>query len=120
MPMCPTKSDALVAEIFSIFLLIPMRNFLQELYDYVKYRIKEQSIPISTEEWIKYLSEKTGVSEYYVANGYQYLRSVAYWIYQAHEADDDEIKKIGMTKTERKEIKKNTEYFDEKLKELYQ
>ena len=63
--------------------MIPMRNFLQELYDYVKYRIKEQSIPISTEEWIKYLSEKTGVSEYYVANGYQYLRSVAYWIYQA-------------------------------------
>ena len=106
MPMCPTKSDALVTEIFSIFLLIPMRNFLQEFYDYVKYRIKEQNIPISTEEWIKYLSEKAGVSEYYVAYGYQYLRSVAYWIYQAWELKDtpEKLTEINMSEEDQQEI----------------
>lgn len=121
MPMCPTKSDALVAEIFSIFLLIPMRNFLQELYDYVKYRIKEQSIPISTEEWIKYLSEKTGVSEYYVANGYQYLRSVAYWIYQAWELKNtpEKLAEINMTEENQQEICKWISEKDfSKLKDL--
>ena len=106
MKMCPTKSDALVTEIFSIFLLIPMRNFLQEFYDYVKYRIKEQNIPISTEEWIKYLSEKAGVSEYYVAYGYQYLRSVAYWIYQAWELKDtpEKLTEINMSEEDQQEI----------------
>lgn len=42
----------------------------------------------------------------------------AYWIYQAHEADDDEIKKIGMTKTERKEIKECYENMKNILSEV--
>lgn len=106
MPMCPTKSDILVTEIFSVFLLIPMRNFLNEFCEYVKYRTQEQNIPISTEEWIKYLSERAGVSEYYVAYGYQYLRSAAYWFYQAWEFKDDQEKlaEIHMTEKEQKEI----------------
>lgn len=106
MPMCPTKSDTLVTEIFSIFLLIPMRNFLDEFCKYVKYRTNEQNIPISTEEWIKYLSERAGVSEYYVAYGYQYLRSAAYWFYQAWEFKDNQEKltEIHMTETEQENI----------------
>lgn len=106
MPMCPTKSDTLVTEIFSIFLLIPMKNFLNEFCEYVEYRTDEQNIPISTEEWIKYLSERSGVSEYYVAYGYQYLRSAAYWVYQAWEFKDDQKKltEIHMTETEQKSI----------------
>ena len=106
MPMCPTKSDTLVTEIFSIFLLIPMKNFLNEFCEYVEYRTDEQNIPISTEEWIKYLSERSGVSEYYVAYGYQYLRSAAYWVYQAWEFKDNQEKltEIHMTETEQKSI----------------
>ena len=64
-----------------------------------------QKIPISTEEWIKYLAERAGVPEYYVAYGYQYLRSCAFLIYQAWTADSEKIKEIKMTKTELKEIK---------------
>ena len=105
MPMCPVKIDELITDIFSIFLLIPMKNFLEEFYEYVSYRSKEQKIPISTEEWIKYLAERAGVSEYYVAYGYQYLRSSAYWIYQAWTADIDTLKEIKMSKDEMKEIK---------------
>ena len=104
MPMCPTKSDILVTEIFSIFLLIPMRNFLNEFCEYVKYRTYEQNIPISTEEWIKYLSERAGVSEYYVAYGYQYLRSASYWFYQAWEFKDNQEKLAEIHMTEKEQI----------------
>lgn len=67
---------------------------------------KEQNIPISTEEWIKYLSEKAGVSEYYVAYGYQYLRSVAYWIYQAWDLKNtpEKLAEINMTEEDQQEI----------------
>lgn len=120
MPMCPKQMEEVILDVFATFLLIPIEQFFREFSKFADNCRRIQDIPISTEEWIRYLSEKAILSDYYTACGYQSLRSVAYWIYQAHEADDDEIKKIGMTKTERKEIKKNTEYFDEKLKELYQ
>ena len=120
MPMCPKQMEKVILDVFATFLLIPIEQFFREFSKFADNCRRIQDIPISTEEWIRYLSEKAILSDYYTACGYQSLRSVAYWIYQAHEADDDEIKKIGMTKTERKEIKKNTEYFDEKLKELYQ
>lgn len=120
MPMCPKQMQEVILDVFATFLLIPIEQFFREFSKFADSCRRIQDIPISTEEWIRYLSEKAILSDYYTACGYQSLRSIAYWIYQAHEADDDEIKKIGMTKTERKEIKKNTEYFDEKLKELYQ
>lgn len=120
MPMCPKQMEEVILDVFATFLLIPIEQFFREFSKFADNCRRIQDIPISTEEWIRYLSEKAILSDYYTACGYQSLRSVAYWIYQAHEADDDDIKKIGMTKTERKEIKKNTEYFDEKLKELYQ
>ena len=120
MPMCPKQMEEVILDVFATFLLIPIEQFFREFSKFADNCRRIQDIPISTEEWIRYLSEKAILSDYYTACGYQSLRSVAYWIYQAHEADDDEIKKIGMTKTERKEIKKKTEYFDEKLKELYQ
>ena len=105
MPMLPVNSYDLIADIFSIFLLIPMKLFLDEFYEYVKYRSDTQKIPISTEEWIKYLAERAGVPEYYVAYEYQYLRSCAFWIYQALTADSEKLKEIRMTKTELKEIR---------------
>lgn len=105
MPMLPVNSYDLIADIFSIFLLIPMRVFVNEFYEYVKCRSDKEKTPISTEEWIKYIAERTGVPEYYTAYGYQYLRSCAYWIYQAWTVDSQKLKEIKMTKTEAKEIR---------------
>lgn len=130
MPMCPVRMDELVTEIFAIFLLIPLRCFLDEFYEYVTYRNEGQKIPISTEEWIKYLSERAGVSEYYVAYGYQYLRSAAYWIYRAWEIEREENitmteekeKYIVVPQVDRKEIIKwiNKEKFDLYKKWIFQ
>lgn len=105
MPMLPANSYDLIADIFSIFLLVPMKLFLDEFYEYVKYRSDTKKSPISTEECIKYIAEKFGMPEYYAILGYQYLRNCAYWIYQAWTADSEKIKEIKMTKTELKEIR---------------
>ena len=121
-PMCPTKIDKLITDIFSIFLLIPMRNFLNELCEYIEYRNSEQKIPIGTEEWIRYLAERAGISEYYAAYGYQYLRGCAYWIYQAWTVDNDTIAEIKMNKNEKREIKKwmSEEQFGKMKKLIYE
>lgn len=104
MPMCPTKEEEIAADIFSVLLLIPMRKFLSEFSRYVEYRIKNQKIPITTEEWLRYLSERSVLSEYYVAYGYQHLRGIGYWVYQAWHADEEQRKKINMKEEEQNEI----------------
>lgn len=107
MPMCPTRSVDLLSDLFSIFLLIPIRNFLKEYSEYVEKRTADQDLPISTEEWIKYLSERAGIPEYHVACGYQYLRSVAYWLYEVWELKEDkrQLSGIGMTEENQKKLR---------------
>lgn len=89
LPLCPTYKDDFDAEILALFLLLPVKETLLELHDYIYVRKKNGNIPISTEEWIKYLSERTGVSEYYAIQGYQYIRNIACFICQVmHEKPD--------------------------------
>ena len=83
MPMCPADIEEIVADIFAIFLLIPVRYFFAEFLEYVKCKKEEGRIPVTTESWIRYLAEISMTPDYYVAYGYQQLRYVAYWIYQA-------------------------------------
>lgn len=91
---------------FSIFLLIPPRNFLKEFCEYVEKRTTDQNLPISTEEWIKYLSERAGVSEYHAAYGCQYLKNIAYWLYEAwvSKGDKRKLAEIGMTEKNQERI----------------
>ena len=67
MPMCPKELDEIVADIFAIFLLIPVRYFFVEFLEYVKRKMDEGGEPITTEQWIRYLAEKSMISDYYVA-----------------------------------------------------
>lgn len=104
MPICPVKMEEIAADIFSVFLLIPMRQFVVEFAQYVEYRVNTQKVPISTEEWMRYLSERAVLSDYYVAYGYQYLRGIGYWVYQAYNAAEEQMKEIAMDEEEKKEI----------------
>lgn len=112
MPMCPTRLEELTIDIFSVFLLIPISQFFKVFMEFSDKCSKDKNIPIATEEWIEYLSGKAGLSSYYTACGYQYLRSVAYWIYRAHcleenaENEDDDEKNIL------KYVKDHTKFFD--------
>lgn len=79
MPMLFKKMEEMVADIFAIFLLIPLPIFLREFAVY----IGNQSAPIKTSEWLKYLSWVTDVPYEDVAIGYQNLRYVCGVIYGA-------------------------------------
>ena len=127
MPMCPKELDEIVADIFAIFLLIPVRYFFVEFLEYVKRKMDEGGEPIATEQWIRYLAEKSVISDYYVAYGYQQLRYVAYWIYLAWHGDDDkeifncnddtdsETRK-KMSDEDREQVRRETEdYYTEEM-----
>ena len=86
LPLCSTKKEDFDAEVLALFLLLPVKKTLLELHDYIAERKKNGDIPISTEEWIKYISERGGVSEYYAVQGYQNIRNIACFLYQViHE-----------------------------------
>ena len=123
MPMCPADIEEVVADIFAIFLLIPVRYFFVEFLEYVKSKMDEGKTPVTTESWIRYLAERSMIPDYYVAYGYQQLRYVAYWIYQAWD-DGNNIWRSGrsqnvMSDEDREQVKKKTkEYYTEEMGEL--
>lgn len=82
MPMLPKEAKELVADAFAIFLLIPIKVFIKEFDNYIEENRKNRSLPISTEDWLQYLSTVANVSYHYVACGYQHLRCVSHWLYQ--------------------------------------
>lgn len=124
MPMCPKNVEEIVADIFATFLLIPVRYFFEEFLFYVKRRRDEGRGPVTTEKWIQYLAERSMISEYYVAYGYQQLRYVAYWIYRAwneekNEAEGEKDIEVEMTPDEREKVQAETkDYYTEEMGEL--
>lgn len=123
MPMCPKDIEEIVADIFAIFLLIPVKYFFVEFLEYAERKVSERGKPVTTERWIRYLAEKSMLSDYYVAYGYQQLRYVAYWIYQAWCDEDD----VGissendnvMTSEDREQVRQETkDYYISEMGEL--
>lgn len=72
MPMLCKEKDDIVADIFAVFLLIPLPIFLKEFSLY----LGGEPIPVRTSEWLKYLSNVTEVPYEDVAIGYQNIRYV--------------------------------------------
>lgn len=118
MPLCPVDMEEIIADIFAIFLLVPVPSFFREFQSYVDRQITEEKNPVTTEDWLKYLAERSLLSEYYVAYGYQQLRYVAYWIHQAwYREKENEM--MSMDEKEREDIIEATEsYFGEDVAEL--
>ncbi|MBD5456778.1 MAG: ImmA/IrrE family metallo-endopeptidase [Lachnospiraceae bacterium] len=77
MPMLFKKMEEMVADIFAIFLLIPLPIFLKEFVEY----LGDQSVPVRTSEWLKYLSIVAEVPYEEVAIGYQNIRYVCGSLY---------------------------------------
>lgn len=123
MPMCPAAIEEVVADIFAIFLLIPVRYFFEEFLEYIKCKMDEGKTPVTTENWIRYLAERAMIPDYYVAYGYQQLRYVAYWVYQAW-SDGNDIWKNGrdqnvMTDEDKEQVRLQTQdYYTEEMGEL--
>lgn len=78
MPMLFKDMEEMVADIFAIFLLIPIPAFFEMFYEY----IEVQNEPVRTSEWLKYLSFVANVSYEEVSIGYQNIRYVSGIIYK--------------------------------------
>lgn len=77
MPMLFKQKEEMVADIFALFLLIPMPIFLNEF----SYYLGDREVPVKTSEWLKYLSNYAQVPYEDVAIGYQNIRYVLSYIY---------------------------------------
>ncbi len=103
MPMLFKKKEEMIADIFAIFLLIPLPIFLKEFDLY----LGEDSVPVKTSEWLKYLSNIAEVPYEDVAIGYQNIRYVLSYIYNLMEGEetisdrDSEIQTILNTQSEK-------------------
>ena len=66
-------------EMCAIFLMIPLKLFLDEFAYYID-DIKEH--PILLDSWIEYLSARTQIPGYQLFNGYPYIKFCAYQYYK--------------------------------------
>lgn len=78
MPMLFKDMEEMIADIFAIFVLIPLPAFFDVFYGY----IRAQNEPVQTSEWLRYLSIIANVSYEEVSIGYQNIRFVSAIIYR--------------------------------------
>lgn len=72
-----TLNMQIQAEKIALFITMPVTAVCEELEQFLKARAKSNEIPISSEKWIRYLSERACVSEYYATLGYQQVRMIS-------------------------------------------
>ena len=81
------KKEEMIADIFAIFLLIPLPIFLEEFDRY----IGKEGVPVSTERWLEYLSNIAEVPYEEVAIGYQNIRYVSSFFYDKIQGKEPDI-----------------------------
>lgn len=86
MPMLFRDMEEMVADVFAIFLLIPVPCFVREFAEY----IRNQNEPVKTSEWLTYLSVVTEVAYENVAIGYQTIRYVCGLIFNLKMGQEEE------------------------------
>lgn len=121
MPMLFKNKEEMIADIFSIFLLIPLPIFLKEFSTYIGVA---GDVPVNTSEWLQYLSTIAAVPYEDVAIGYQNIRYVSSIFYQSTDLDTllceyDESQEVicSIVKKQWNNIKPF--FSDEKIKQLF-
>lgn len=89
LPRMYARLESFEYEMCAIFLLLPLGMFLEEFFSYIK-EIEEH--PVHMDKWIKHLSDKTGIPNYQLINGYQYIKFCAYQYYKENAGEDKDNK----------------------------
>lgn len=89
LPRLYASLESFKYEMCAIFLLLPLDMFLGEFNSYIN-SIGDH--PIRMEKWIKHLSEKTGIPNYQIIHGYQYIKFCACQYYQEKSGKDRDNK----------------------------
>lgn len=121
MPMLFKEKEEMVAEIFAVFLLIPLPVFLKEFSTYIGVG---GEVPVKTSEWLQYLSTIASVPYEDVAIGYQNIRYVSAIVYNSMENEkllnDYENQNPELYKMINKHCDKiRNLLYDEKMKRLF-
>ena len=109
MPMLFKDMEEMIADIFAIFLLIPLPAFFDEFYEY----INAQNKLVRTSEWLRYLSIIANVSYEEVSIGYQNIRYVSEIIYKLKKGVismdklGEQVEEITSSKDLKNEVTKN-------------
>lgn len=72
-PLIPQDMEELKADVIALFLLLPKEVFKNEFVAYLK---KIEDCPLNVDEWLEYLSDKSQVTLFNLAIGYQQLKQV--------------------------------------------
>ena len=79
LPRLYAQCDSFAYEMCAIFLLLPLDLFLDEFLSYIG---DAREHPVMMDRWIRHLSDKAGIPNYQLINGYQYIKFCAYQYYQ--------------------------------------
>ena len=78
LPLLSTRKEELLADIYAIFLCVPIKVFFKEFSTYIENIRKTERFPVSINEWLGELSSKAQIPYFNIAKGYQYLSIAAY------------------------------------------
>lgn len=75
-PLMPSELGEISADIVALFLLLPLNVFKREFKEYLE---STKDFPLDVDNWLQYLSDKSQVSLFNLAIGYQQLKQVVCW-----------------------------------------
>lgn len=97
LPRLSAQLENFTYEMCAIFLLLPMRQFMDEFSDYTN---EIQEHPVLMDRWIRHLSMRAEIPNYQLVNGYQYIKLCAYQYYvdklQKIDEEVDEEEKVRL------------------------
>lgn len=73
-PLMPDDLEEISADTVALFLLLPLKVFKKEFKKYLK---ETKDYPLDVDAWLQYLSDKSQMSMFNLAIGYQQLKQVA-------------------------------------------
>ncbi len=72
-PLIPQSLEEIAADIVALFLLMPMSLFKDEFREYLE---RANDRPLKVDAWLQYLSDRSQISPFNLAIGYQQLKQV--------------------------------------------
>mgnify|MGYP005753642121 CR=1 FL=1 len=94
LPLLSTRKEELLADIYAIFLCVPIKVFFKEFSGYIENIRKTERFPVSINEWLGELSSKAQIPYFNIAKGYQYLSIAAYEHYDENIKDKEARKQM--------------------------
>ena len=75
-PLIPQSLEEIAADSIALFLLMPVTTFKEEFLFYLDDYVDRSERPLDVDEWLQYLSDKSQITLFNLAIGYQQMKQV--------------------------------------------